>query len=296
MRNHKPILFILLINSMTMSISSAGKELLPETIGPWSIRTDTVYTQENLYDYINGGAELYISFGFKEVISRIYSAENQPDIIVDIFNMNSAPDAYGVFRFSAEDIDQFVGQGTQHNEGFMLFWMDHYFVSLISYPETPESKGALMKLARGIEKGIGISGKLPGILGFLPKEGLQESSIRYFHHYAWLNSHYYIADENILLIDDDTEVVIAKYGDPSHRCVLLVADYPTKDHAEKASQEFTGSYLPEARAGEPLRLEDETYAGIELTGSTIIIVLNAISATDVKDLTARAKNRILNHK
>ena len=286
------LIILIFINPMSMNASLPDKDLLPESIGPWTIRADTVYTPEDLYDYINGGAELYISYGFSEVISRIYSARDQPDIVVDVFEMNSSSDAYGVFMFSAEEVQQFVGQGTQYNEGFMLFWMDHYFVSIMSYPESPESKDALIVLARTIESGIGSEGELPKILKYLPGNGLEEMSIRYFHHYAWLNSHYYIASENILLINDDTEAVLAKYGDPAQRSILLVIEYPDVEHAEKAARVFSSQYLPELAGKQFVKVEDGTYAGLHLQKNILVAVFNAKSGEDVENLIREVNNEV----
>ena len=62
---------LILFTPMSPKNSQTDNELLPERIGSWTIDTEAVYTPENLYDYINGGAELYISYGFKKVYTRI---------------------------------------------------------------------------------------------------------------------------------------------------------------------------------------------------------------------------------
>ena len=277
---------------ITLSACYMNDDLLPSQLGPWSLSTDTIYTPANLYDYINGGAELYISYGFKKVVSKSYSAENQPDILVDIFDMNSPKDAYGVFMYSAENVSGLVGQGTQLSKGAMLFWMDHYFVSILAWPETPESKETMMKIARTIEKGIGKTGELPGIIDILPEKGLDRMSIRYFHHYAWLNSHYYIASENILLIEDDTEAVIAKYGESDHQSILLVIEYPSGEKTAEASGNFIGNYLPELQGNRFLQVEDGTYTGIDRENNTLIIVFNASSGNDIETLFKSVKDKI----
>ncbi len=277
---------------ITLSATSMNPDLLPTELDPWSTSKDTIYTPANLYDYIDGGAELYISYGFRKVQSRRYAADNQPDIVVDVFDMNTSADAYGVFMYSAEELSDLVGQGTQYNEGFMLFWMDHYFVSIMAYPETPESKEAVMQIARTIEKRIGKKGELPGILEYLPERGLNPGSIRYFHHYAWLNSHYYIAAENILLIGDDTRAVLAKYGDKDPHSILLIVQYPSGERAEEAAGSFTDNYLPEIRGKSSLRIEDGTYTGIERAGRTLILVFNAPDEQEATGLIRQVKDRL----
>lgn len=277
---------------MTLTASSMNDDLLPGQMGPWALSSDTVYTPDNLYEYINGGAELYISYGFRKVLSKVYSADNQPDIIVDIFDMNSSKDAYGVFMYSAEDVSDLVGQGTQYNEGFMLFWMDHYFISILAYPETPESKEVMMEIARTLEKEIGRKGELPGILDYLPSNGLDKQSIRYFHHYAWLNSHYYIAGENILMIDDKTDAVLARYGKADHRSILLIVEYPSGERAAEASSEFTTNYLPELLGQHSLQVEDGTYTGIIREDNILIIVFNAASEKETEKLFKQVQENI----
>jgi len=286
------ILILIFLNSLSMNDSLPEKDLFPGTIGPWSVRTDTVYIPENLYDYINGGAELYISYGFSKVLSRIYEADGQPDIVVDIFEMGSSQDAYGVFMHSAEDVQEMVGQGTQYDDGFMLFWMDNYYVSIMAYPETDESREAIIKLARKIESGIGSEGDLPQIIDYLPAEELDPVSVRYFHHYAWQNTHYYFASKNILQIGHNTPAVLAKYGDPKHRSIVLVIEYSTDKLASNAAGEFTTQYLPEYSGKGPVQMEDRTFTGMHQEGKILIIVLNGDSDQAVNGLVFRIVKEI----
>ncbi len=292
MRSTRFIFIPGLILVITLTTSSMNDDFLPAQLGSWSLSSDTLYTPGNLYEYINGGAELYLSYGFQKVQSLRYTAENQPDIILDVFDMNSPEDAYGVFMYSAEDISELVGQGTQYNEGFMLFWMDHYFISILAYPETPESKAAIMEIARTLEKKIGRQGELPVILKYLPAGGLDTESIRYFHHYAWLNSHYYIATENILLIADDTRAVMARYGGTGDKHILLLVEYPSGERAGEAYDSFTENYLPELQGNRSLQLEDGKYTGIERKENVLIIVFNAGSAEIIDGMIEQVEKNI----
>ena len=58
--------------------------LLPSAVSGWhAAGQDSSYDRSTLFDYIDGGAELYLSYRFKEVINRRYKREGQPDIVVD---------------------------------------------------------------------------------------------------------------------------------------------------------------------------------------------------------------------
>jgi hypothetical protein len=267
--------------------------LFPAEIDGWKpSEEDAVHTGNDLYKYINGGAELYISYGFKNVVSRTYSRPEEPDIIVDLFDMGNSNNAFGVFAHSREVIDDTIGQGSQHTTGLLLFWKDNFFVSILASPETDAAKKAALAVGAHIDKAIPNDGPLPGILDLLPKEALVEESIRYFHHHVWLNSHYFIADENILHIDDSTDAVLAKYGEGSARCILLVIDYPSAGHADEARADFLEFYLPELTDQSAIRLEDDTWAGCRQKDSTLLIVLDAPTQQAAGELLDSVEGRV----
>jgi len=192
---------------------SAVDAALPDELLGWRTVPDerVVYDRESLYDYIDGGAELYLSYGFHHLASCKYVQLDEPDIVVDLFDMGTSQNAFGVFSQSREVIEDAFGQGSQYTEGLLLFWKGRYYVSILASPETGRSKDAVFELARTIASAIPDEGPLPDVLARLPREGLVEESVRYFRHYIWLNSHYYVADENILHIEDTTHAVLAKY-------------------------------------------------------------------------------------
>ena len=266
--------------------------LLPEEVDGWrASHKDGLYGRDNLYDYINGGAELYLSFGFKRVINRTYERPNQPDIVVDLFDMGTSKNAYGVFSHSMETVERAYGQGSQYSEGLLLFWKDRYYLSIMSYPETPESKKALLTLGKKIETAIKGNGPLPDILDLLPQDFLIPASIRYFRHYAWLNSHYFIADSNILQINDSTEGLLAKYKDGEEKFLLLLVEYKNSEDAHAAHANFVKHYLPELKQKKTVQIEDGTWTACQLKENLIIIVLNVSEENRALRLIEDVKNK-----
>lgn len=261
--------------SMEQGVSNPAL-LLPDQVDGWkSSQKDGIYGRDNLYDYINGGAELYLSYGFKKCTNRTYLRPEQPDIVVDLFDMGASQNAYGVFSHSMETVEDVYGQGSQYSEGLLLFWKDRYYVSIMSYPETTESKNALLTLGKEIETAIRGEGPLPDVLNLLPQESLIRESVRYFRHYAWLNSHYFIADSNILNINDSTDALLAKYRDGESKILLLLLEYKNAQEAQTAHDKFVKHYLPELTRKQVVRIEDGTWTSCQLQESLVIIVLNA---------------------
>jgi len=252
--------------------------LLPGTVEGWQIgRKDQVFNRENLYNYINGGAELYLSYGFLEMINRTYVLSDQPDILVDILDMGTSQNAFGVFAHSRESIASDFGQGSEYHQGYLNFWKDRYVISIISSPETDESKQALFELAKVIEVAVAQDGPLPEILEILPEQNLVEESIRYFRNHFWMNAHYFIADENILNISDQTDGLLAWYGEPGQRSILLLVKYPQDGESQAAFISFTEAYLPELRDEPTVRSEDGSWTSGHLSENLITIVFNAPS-------------------
>lgn len=282
--------FGMIMNTQTISDPSKA---LPENIDGWKILTDRTFNNETLYNYIDGGAELFLSFGFTKVFNRIYSRENQPDIMVDIFYMNTSYDAFGVFSFSSGKIEYNFGQQSQDSHGAIIFWKNNFYVSIISNTETEESKKTVIKIAKLIEEAIAETGPLPEIIEYLPTELLDKESIRYFRHYVWLNSHYFLSDENILNIDQNTQAVLSLYNEKNNKPVLLVIKYSNGREAAEAKEKFIKKYNLKLKNNHVLKDGKNKWIGIELVNNFFIGVFNSAAKESVNKLLSSTKAIII---
>lgn len=256
------------------------RSLLPDTIHGWQAEGQgAIYSPDNLYEHINGGAELYRSYGFRQSLNRLYTRPQQPDIIVDVFDMGSAASAFGVFMHSRESVDTTFGQGSEYAAGMLNFWRDHYFVSILAYPENEHSRRAVFGLARYIEKSIGQDGALPEIIRLLPQQNLDSTSIRYFRQHVWLNSYFFIAEDNILNIGDDTHCTLAKYKGGNPKPVLLLIEYPDTARAQDAYDSFVNAYNPALQKRSTIKEEGGTWLSVLHHHAVVAIVFNASGRT-----------------
>lgn len=222
--------------------------VLPAQIMGWQ-RADGVqkFTPQTLYEYINGGAELFISYGFREAMAYDYTKTGEIEIKVDIFDMGNPYDAFGVFRHGCESLDRTVAPDveSQYSGGLLTFWKGQYYVSLLAYPETPEKRKILLALAGKIADAIDQDNPIPPIVDRLPKRHLLPESIRYFTSHVWLNSHYFISDENLLGIGPGTPATLARYRlgtDPRTYPILLIIGYPDPVTSEEARRKLSKKY------------------------------------------------------
>jgi hypothetical protein len=269
---------------------------IPKEINGWiSDKNDRIFDEETLFDYIDGGAELFISFGFSKVVNRTYHKDGQPDIIIDAFYMNSSSNAFGAFSHSVGKIGNDFGMQSQTAEGAILFWKGKYYISILTYPETSESKKTIEQIAQKISELISENGEFPLILSKLPKENLIGESIRYFRHYVWLNSHGFISNENIFNISQETECVIAQYSNVKDTANLLLIEYKTSEEADLALEKFISIYDNRLAKNKIIERSDKFWVGIEKVDKYLIGVFNCTSekfATELFSLAGQINNKI----
>ncbi len=249
---------------------------LPDQSNEWTkAGNDTYYNNETLYDYIDGAAELYLSYGFHTVISRRYTAPGEMDIVAEVFDMKGSRDAFGAFTNMREKNQHEFGQGSQQIDGSLIFWKDHYFISVSTNKTTEKSVAAIRKIADYIDKTIPDQGKTPAVLNLLPDKDLVPEGYCYFHHYIWLNSYYFIANYNILDVSETTDAVIAKYGPADNRLYMLLIQYPDESSAKTAYNKFIADFAPELKTKDAIKLKENTWHTASLQGNIFAAVFNS---------------------
>ncbi|MDY7032198.1 MAG: DUF6599 family protein, partial [Thermodesulfobacteriota bacterium] len=252
------------------------EKILPKTFHGWKLSGEPErYSPKNLFDYINGGAELYLSFGFKELYVARFHKDKAPPFEVDLFDMGSSEDAFGVFRHDLEDEDVGIGQGSEYGGSWLRFWKGQYYVYIYSEGEGTSTKEALLGLGRKIAERIETPGAKPDLVNKIPKQGVIPKSLRFFHNHASLNYYYYIASENILHLSEKTNGIFVKYSEGEHKVPLILIEYLNPTQADTAYNDFLANYLPEAKREDVIQTENGKWAGGIPHGQYLIIVLDA---------------------
>lgn len=285
------ILFLALWMGLSMvSVSDAGpleelQHALPEKVMTWSkAEEDHVYDGQTIFDYIDGAGEVYRAYNMRSCLSRRYVAPEGPAIILDLFEMASSYDAFGVFTHDPDGDELAIGQGAVYRSGWLGFWKDRFFVSLYADEDTEAAKQALLELAGKVASLIKKQGPKPQILSRLPKKGLQARSIRYFHDHPVLNRHYFISTENILHLGGQTEAVLSTYQFKDGAAQILLVKYPDAEKAKEACSSFLKHYLPDADPSGTAKLENNKWCGASVKGPWVAVVLEADSREIAADL------------
>ena len=254
------------------------KKLLPQEVGSYkSDGKDQFYDRNTTFRYMDGAAELYRSFGFKLLMVRGYLKADHPPIMVELFDMGSSEDAFGVFSFETEGEDMRVGQGSDYGGGLLRFWQGKFFVNVYAEQEASSTTQDVLELGKGIASSIKHEGQKPKLINYLPGEGLAERSIRYFHLHQSLNYHYFVSHENILHLGNQTSAVLATYQptEQKGKTFLLLIQFPSGKLAKEAFQSFLKAYMPESLTSRVIQTENGRWAAAQFHQEYVMVVFDA---------------------
>lgn len=135
------------------------------------------YVGESLYEYINGGAELFHQYDFVEVSTADFKSDEQ-EIVADIYQFSSSNNAYGLYSMIRPESIEIIKIGVQGfaSETSFDFVKDKFIVRLVCYDGTPEALEVMRKLATQIESVISGVSELPVMFGLFPLENRVENS------------------------------------------------------------------------------------------------------------------------
>jgi len=142
--------------------------LLPDSAAApgWTRKEEDIrsYGADNLWDFINGGAEAYLACGFEEVVTSEYVTPAQPNgILMDIYRMKDAAGAFGIYsreRHPDYDFRPIGAEGYLAGTAFN-FWANAYYVKLTAFEESDGTKAAMVQLAEAVSRQLGPPGPTP---------------------------------------------------------------------------------------------------------------------------------------
>ncbi len=192
-----PLFFISLIIGLNIHLlwasdSEATTFRFPE-VAEWKLSDDLqTFLPETLYEYIDGGADLYLSFDFEELQVAEYLNDKKASMTVEVYRHKTPFDAFGIYsqeRLPSADPLNIGAQGYADKD-MLNFVLGNYYVKIDGYKI--EDQTILTLFARKVAESLGEKGALPGILSAFPQEGKVKNSEKYvaknFLGYSFLRS------------------------------------------------------------------------------------------------------------
>ncbi len=172
-----PILCFFLLSLVAAPLDAAEdreKRVLPASgfFAGWALEGPIKkYTGEDLFEYINGEAELYLQFGFKILTTGLYLKEgdDKRGIAADVYEMGSVLEAFGIYANYRKPEVEPVKAGT---DGFvgpsqLMFYQGRYFVQLNASGAATQDQAVFLTLAGLISKNLPASPQSPPELTLL---------------------------------------------------------------------------------------------------------------------------------
>lgn len=120
----------------------------------WQKTGDTrVYAAKDLYQYIDGDAEQYVSAGVITTSTSDYKYNGQLEATVDVYKMRDAVGARKIMdkgQTSDAKTVQLGDAGLAYTQS-VVFRKGPYLVRIVAYESSPTAQEALLSLGRGIE-------------------------------------------------------------------------------------------------------------------------------------------------
>jgi hypothetical protein len=189
-----------------VSLAIAGPalvSLLPQVQGWAAAEPPQHYVAQTLYEYINGAAEAYLGYDFKEaVVGQFRTEASKATVTVDIYDMGTPLNAFGIYGAERSPESSFLPMGVQgYLEGEALnYFAGPYYVKLMCYDGGDKTGEILKAFARDTAAKVKDVGTWPDRLAVFPKEGRVPNSERFvlrsFLGYKFL-SHAYAASYRI---------------------------------------------------------------------------------------------------
>ena len=193
----------------------------------WTLNgTPAVYTPANLWDFIDGAAELYLIYGFRELHVAEYRRGDGVEVRAELYRHLDAASAFGIYASerSAELAPVAAGGEGYEAEGILNFVEDRVYVKLSTHAGEPVSKDVLREVATRIDAHLGSQNSLPEGLMRLPETGRKRRTEGYvpgsFLGYPFLRSAF-----------------TARYGE-GEGTLVYVMDYASEAEASGAMAKY----------------------------------------------------------
>jgi hypothetical protein len=166
-------------------------------LGGWSRDGEPEsYFPESLFEYINGGADVYLSYDFVELATLSYDGKEKSSLTIDIYRHRDLRNAFGIYSQEKSQSADFVSIGTEgyHDEGVLNFFHGPYYVKIMGFYLGDNDKPLLTKVAQDVAAQLGGDPRFPEVLACLPETDRVPHSERYLARdvlgYGFLHSAY----------------------------------------------------------------------------------------------------------
>jgi hypothetical protein len=282
-----PVLIFMFLLSVNCNAESSPvlKISFPEIQG-FSKSGDPVrYKPDTLFEYIDGAAELYITYDFTELNLQVYNDKQGNTITAEIYDQQNVNNSFGIYSQERPYECEFLPIGTRANymEGYLNFYQGRYYVKISGYNLGKNDKEYLTSAGKKISAVLDTESLPPKMLKVFPDEhkikNREEYIARDFLGYSFFD-----------------KVFAAEYENAGTEYKLFIIEEPDRGSLEKSINEYKkriGSTENILNGGS--HELDDPYQGkliITVSGKYIVGILNPDNAKIDPDVLNQVISRL----
>ncbi len=205
----------------------SGDVAFPEIKGWKLVQEYPVYYPENLWDYINGAADAYLSYLFVDLHIAEYVNPEGTIIKAEVYHHKAPEYAFGIYSIERVPEYDFQEYGTQGyaEESLVHFITRDYYVKVTTNASGEVIRKNLPVIAMRVAESLGDPGPMPKPLQLFPEKG------------KVINSEKFIADnflghqfmERVFTVDyrvgEEDFVLFFMEKDSPEACATMLEDY-----------------------------------------------------------------------
>jgi len=236
-------MMLMVMATIVLGGAARAAEVLPlfpaQLAGAAIQKPAQAYDAKTIYDYMDGAADHYLRFDFRQLYAADYKLGEQL-VVVEAYDMGTPAEAYGVFSTDQEGSAVAAGQGARLQAGMLRAWTDRFFLKVAGREDTPAFRDFATEMVKRFAEALGTGGARPELISILPEKELHPTRIGYFHSVEDLNYAYYVSTENVLgLGKGRTDVVIADAQVGGKPLKVAVVHYAKAEDRAQAISKFT---------------------------------------------------------
>ena len=276
--------------------------ILPVNIDNWHrSREVQIIDTTNIFDYMDGGAELYLGYRFKNLEVLEYQSENSNNILVEIYQMENSDDAFGllsldwsgepvIIRKQPDSLSTIAPvERALYGSGLLRLATSNYYIRVMAYRETSDVKNTVVHIGEILYQNYTPEPRIVEQLPDLTNIGwkMNPNKIAFFRSYMVLNSLFYLSHQNLLDLDQSVNAITVTYNAQStdnklKSIQLMILEYESNQKAMNALNHFIYEFLPdsnivinsgESQFNESFKIE-EGWLACKLENNIISLVFN----------------------
>jgi len=140
-----------------------------------------LFSPETLYEYIDGGADLYLKYEFQELKVAEYQNDKKASVTVEVYRHRDANHAFGIYSQERPAQGPFLVLGAQgyYESGILNFVKGDRYVKLSGFNLGAEDREQLVKAATAVAARLPGDARLPRLLQAFPTNGKVPHSEKY---------------------------------------------------------------------------------------------------------------------